>query len=221
MCPAPSASITTPASPKVVPWISPRWHSLLNAGLDGRGLEQIELAPRRQLVPVSEAAICVRRLPASHMYVVKDRRRSPTRRTSSAPIRTMPSRTVFEIAVGVIGAGLGMQQGVGAIALPPNIPHSFRVVGDQPLRLLGTHASPKRIEATSRSRASYWPRRRSLQRREWTSAGRRVRLFLERDGHYWGTPPDDETAIGELERVRRSGIRFVIFAWPAFWWLDH
>src|SRR5436309_15740285 len=54
------------------------------------------------------------------------------------------------------------------IALPPNIPHSFRVVGDQPLRLLGTHVSPKRIEATSRSRASYWPRRRSLQRREWT-----------------------------------------------------
>jgi mannose-6-phosphate isomerase-like protein (cupin superfamily) len=31
------------------------------------------------------------------------------------------------------------------IALPPNVPHSFRVVGDQPLRLLGTHASPKRI----------------------------------------------------------------------------
>jgi len=114
-----------------------------------------------------------------------------------------------------------MQQGVGAIALPPNIPHSFRVVGDQPLRLLGTHASPKRIEATSRSRASYWPRRRSLQRRERTSAGRRVRPFLERDEHYWGTPPDDETAIGELERMRRSGIRFVIFAWPAFWWLDH
>jgi quercetin dioxygenase-like cupin family protein len=33
------------------------------------------------------------------------------------------------------------------IALPPDVPHSFRVVGDQPLRLLGTHASPKRIVA--------------------------------------------------------------------------
>jgi mannose-6-phosphate isomerase-like protein (cupin superfamily) len=31
------------------------------------------------------------------------------------------------------------------IALPPNTPHAFRVVGDQELRLLGTHASPKRI----------------------------------------------------------------------------
>ena len=31
------------------------------------------------------------------------------------------------------------------IALPPNVPHSFRVVGDEPMRLLGTHVSPKRI----------------------------------------------------------------------------
>ena len=31
------------------------------------------------------------------------------------------------------------------IAIPPETPHSFRVVGDQPLRLLGTHVSPRRI----------------------------------------------------------------------------
>jgi mannose-6-phosphate isomerase-like protein (cupin superfamily) len=31
------------------------------------------------------------------------------------------------------------------IALPPDTPHTFRVVGDQVLRLLGTHVSPKRI----------------------------------------------------------------------------
>jgi mannose-6-phosphate isomerase-like protein (cupin superfamily) len=31
------------------------------------------------------------------------------------------------------------------IAIPPQVPHSFRVVGDEVLRLLGTHASPKRI----------------------------------------------------------------------------
>jgi quercetin dioxygenase-like cupin family protein len=31
------------------------------------------------------------------------------------------------------------------IALPPGVPHSFRVVGDQVLRLLGTHVSPRRI----------------------------------------------------------------------------
>ena len=31
------------------------------------------------------------------------------------------------------------------IALPPNVPHSFRVVGDEAMRLLGTHVSPRRI----------------------------------------------------------------------------
>jgi quercetin dioxygenase-like cupin family protein len=31
------------------------------------------------------------------------------------------------------------------IAMPPDTPHSFCVVGDQVLRLLGTHASPRRI----------------------------------------------------------------------------
>ena len=31
------------------------------------------------------------------------------------------------------------------IALPPNIAHSFRTVGDQPMRLLGIHHSPDRI----------------------------------------------------------------------------
>ena len=31
------------------------------------------------------------------------------------------------------------------IALPPDVPHSFRVVGDRLLRLMGIHASPARI----------------------------------------------------------------------------
>jgi mannose-6-phosphate isomerase-like protein (cupin superfamily) len=31
------------------------------------------------------------------------------------------------------------------IAVPPETPHAFRVVGEQELRLLGTHVSPKRI----------------------------------------------------------------------------
>ena len=45
--------------------------------------------------------------------------------------------------------------------------------------------------------------------------------FLERDGRYWGPPPDDETAIRELERLRRGGAASIVFAWPSFWWLDH
>jgi glycosyltransferase involved in cell wall biosynthesis len=45
--------------------------------------------------------------------------------------------------------------------------------------------------------------------------------FLEKDGCYWGAPPDDETAIQELERMRQMGVNFMVIAWSAFWWLDY
>ena len=45
--------------------------------------------------------------------------------------------------------------------------------------------------------------------------------FLERGGQYWGPPPDDASAIRELERLRVGGAGHVVFAWPAFWWLDY
>jgi hypothetical protein len=45
--------------------------------------------------------------------------------------------------------------------------------------------------------------------------------FLEREGEYWGYPPDDATAIGELDRLHKLGANFIVFTWPAFWWLDH
>jgi hypothetical protein len=57
--------------------------------------------------------------------------------------------------------------------------------------------------------------------RERFAAGRRARPFLERKGQYWGPPPDDETAIRELEQMREEGVTFAVFAWPAFWWLDY
>jgi hypothetical protein len=50
--------------------------------------------------------------------------------------------------------------------------------------------------------------------------GRRAIPFLEKNGIYWGPPPDNETAMRELERLRRQGASFIAFAWPAFWWLD-
>lgn len=60
---------------------------------------------------------------------------------------------------------------------------------------------------------------------EWATgdlvAGRRRIPFLEQDGQYWGAPPDDKTAIRELERLRHAGASFIVFAWPAFWWLDY
>jgi glycosyltransferase involved in cell wall biosynthesis len=52
-------------------------------------------------------------------------------------------------------------------------------------------------------------------------AGRRRIPFLERDGQYWGPPPDDATAIREVERLRQTGASFMAFARPAFWWLEY
>jgi glycosyltransferase involved in cell wall biosynthesis len=57
--------------------------------------------------------------------------------------------------------------------------------------------------------------------REVSITGRRVIPFLEKDGSYWGPPPDDITAVQELERLRRAGASFIAFAWPAFWWLEY
>jgi serine/threonine protein kinase len=45
--------------------------------------------------------------------------------------------------------------------------------------------------------------------------------FLEEAGDYGGAPEDDETAIRELERLRALGAGFLVFAWPAFWWLEY
>jgi O-methyltransferase len=50
---------------------------------------------------------------------------------------------------------------------------------------------------------------------------RRALPFVERDGEDWGEPEDDETALQELERHRQAGVRYLIFAWPAFWWLEY
>jgi hypothetical protein len=45
--------------------------------------------------------------------------------------------------------------------------------------------------------------------------------FIERGGRYWGPPANDASAIEELERLREAGPSSIVFAWPAFWWLDH
>ena len=45
--------------------------------------------------------------------------------------------------------------------------------------------------------------------------------FIERNGVFAGNPPDDETAIRELERLRLEGARFIAFWYGEFWYLDH
>lgn len=52
--------------------------------------------------------------------------------------------------------------------------------------------------------------------------GRDVLPFPEQSGQYAGPPPDSETAIAALERLRAErGAGFLVVAWPAFWWLEH
>jgi SAM-dependent methyltransferase len=58
------------------------------------------------------------------------------------------------------------------------------------------------------------------QLREYLALGRDAIPFLEHNGQYWGPPVDGPTATHELQRLRRSGAKFIVFAWPAFWWLD-
>ena len=37
---------------------------------------------------------------------------------------------------------------------------------------------------------------------------------------YWGAPSNDHEAIECFERLRGSGIHYIVFAWSAFWWLE-
>jgi hypothetical protein len=53
------------------------------------------------------------------------------------------------------------------------------------------------------------------------AADRTVFPFTERDGMYWGEPADDAAAIAEFDRQVLLGIRFLLFPWPASWWLGH
>ena len=69
-----------------------------------------------------------------------------------APMHSHPYLEILHILDGTAEAWLEGREdekvvlGRGdTIALPPGAAHSFRVVGDVPLRLLGTHVSPTRI----------------------------------------------------------------------------
>jgi quercetin dioxygenase-like cupin family protein len=69
-----------------------------------------------------------------------------------APMHSHPYIEILHILDGVAEAWvegrenekIRLEKG-DTIAMPPDLPHSFRVVGDQPMRLLGTHVSPHRI----------------------------------------------------------------------------
>jgi mannose-6-phosphate isomerase-like protein (cupin superfamily) len=69
-----------------------------------------------------------------------------------APLHTHPYMEILHILDGVAEAWIDGEQDRAVtlrkgdtVAIPPGVTHGFRVVGAEPLRLLGTHASPKRI----------------------------------------------------------------------------
>lgn len=45
--------------------------------------------------------------------------------------------------------------------------------------------------------------------------------LTELNGEYGGAPADDAVAIQEFERLISKGASYIVFAWMAFWWLDH
>ena len=69
-----------------------------------------------------------------------------------APVHSHPYLEILHLLDGAAEAWIAGQEAHpvllkkgDTLALPPDTPHSFRVVGNQTLRLLGTHASPRRI----------------------------------------------------------------------------
>lgn len=50
---------------------------------------------------------------------------------------------------------------------------------------------------------------------------RQITRCMERDGCYWGNPADSDEAIREFERLFALGADYIVFGWPAFWWLDY
>ena len=70
----------------------------------------------------------------------------------AAPMHSHPYLEVLYVLEGTAEAWLeggedrkAILQPGDTIAFPPNVPHTFRVVGTATLRTLGTHVSPRRI----------------------------------------------------------------------------
>ena len=44
--------------------------------------------------------------------------------------------------------------------------------------------------------------------------------FLEREGIDWGNPKNDDQAVEQLHTWRESNVKYLVIAWPCFWWID-
>jgi SAM-dependent methyltransferase len=50
---------------------------------------------------------------------------------------------------------------------------------------------------------------------------RSIHPFTEKNDSYGGPPADDAAALSELRRQMAAGADYIVFAWPAFWYLEH
>jgi hypothetical protein len=96
-----------------------------------------------------------------------------------------------------------------------------------PRRYLEAIEAMRRLDSAARTLTSVIPPGECFiladqeQVRGTIAAGFRALPFLERNGQYYGTPSDDRTAVHECERMRAFGAKYMVFAWPAFWWVEH
>ena len=98
------------------------------------------------------------------------------------------------------------------------------IIVHEPLQ--GSDLLTRRLQASAREIATVIPQENPfiVVGEEWWNTqiapGRGAIPFLERNGQYWGAPPDDSTAIRELERLCKCEAKFLVLGWPYFWWLD-
>jgi hypothetical protein len=109
-------------------------------------------------------------------------------------------------------------------ALPGFIKGLAAIIVRRPV--VGTDLASHRLKAVAEELLALIPtgHRYLLVGEAWWDANalvdRQVIPFLERDGHYWGLPADDATAMQEFSRLYAQGADFIVFPWTSFWWLD-
>jgi hypothetical protein len=125
------------------------------------------------------------------------------RRFDRVTVRTIDRGTLLIVIVKP-----GIAQPICAPQIPPKAADvlRFRLAKEEIIRLI--EPSQPFILVDDEQIRSELPHHRSIP-------------FLEKDGQYWGPPPDDKTAIAEVERLRQAGAKYIVFTWPTFWWIQY
>jgi SAM-dependent methyltransferase len=169
---------------------------LLRDALDRAGQAVIVSTPKFQ---TDQEGLCANELERHRsLWTAKDFKRFP-----AASVKTVDGATLLAVLP---------KPGAPPLELtPPRAPR-----GEEARRLLATRKEIAELAGLDEKFVLVDDEqiRGSLQHRQ-------ALPFLEKQGRYWGPPPDDATAIQELERLRRQGARAVVFVWSAFWWLEH